>query len=338
MRFKKTITLGAGLIFLLMLLGLTPANTLAEEKLFKEKFEKTVSLAKDGKVILTNISGDIDVKTWNRGEVKIDALTISHTDSEEQAQKNFEKVDIVIAKEEKSVRIETKYEKDYFNKSSRDVSVRYLLTIPSEASADIKSVSGDIQMEKIGNAVKAKTISGDVKTIDIAGFVDAETISGDIEVIKAQKGIECRGVSGDIEVKEVRGDSHLKTVSGEVTVQSAQGEIYAETISGDIELLGVSGALVIKVNTMSGSVDYAGDLPKDGHYYFKSHSGDIIVAIPSGAAFDLDVKTFSGKIQTDFEITVSGRLDKKSLAGSVNGGGAEIDIKTFSGDVRLEKR
>jgi len=55
-----------------------------------------VSLAKDGKVILTNISGDIEVKTWNKGEVQIEALKTTKTSSEAKAKEYFQKVKIEI--------------------------------------------------------------------------------------------------------------------------------------------------------------------------------------------------------------------------------------------------
>src|SRR4030042_461629 len=45
----------------------------AKEK-YEEKFDKTVALARDGKVDIGNISGDITVMTWSQDQVKIEAL------------------------------------------------------------------------------------------------------------------------------------------------------------------------------------------------------------------------------------------------------------------------
>jgi len=76
----------------------------------------------------------------------------------------------------------------------------------------------------------------------------------------------------------------------------------------------------------------------DGTYEFKSHSGDVTLTIPSDAAFDLEARTFSGSIDSEFEITLTGKISKKELKGSVNGGGATLEVKTFSGDVELKKK
>jgi hypothetical protein len=65
MRTKKTLYSLMVLVVFFLALGLSPNSSMAKEK-YEEKFEKTVSLAKDGKVYLKNLSGDIDVKTWTR--------------------------------------------------------------------------------------------------------------------------------------------------------------------------------------------------------------------------------------------------------------------------------
>ena len=101
---------------------------------------------------------------------------------------------------------------------------------------------------------------------------------------------------------------------------------------------GVTDGRKIEAKSLSGSVRYDGDIYSDGRYYLKSHSGDITMMIPASSAFDLDAKTFSGDIDTEFDVMISGKISKKSIRGSVNNGGADVDIKTFSGDIRLKKK
>jgi len=60
--------------------------------------------------------------------------------------------------------------------------------------------------------------------------------------------------------------------------------------------------------------------------------------IPSDSAFDFEAKTFSGSIHSDFEITISGKISKREIRGSVNGGGADITLKNFSGNIYLKKK
>jgi DUF4097 and DUF4098 domain-containing protein YvlB len=308
---------------------------MAKEK-FEEKFEKTVALAKDGKVYLKNLAGDIDVKTWDRGEVKIDALKVSKHSSMDKAKEYAALVKIEVSEEGGTLKIETKYPKK--GPKGMSVSVHFNLTIPSGATADINSVSGDLTLANIGGSAKAETVSGDVTLDKTAGGVKGKTVSGNVTVTGAGKGAYCKSVSGNVKVTDVNGDAELHTVSGTIKAGTVKGSITAENTSGDVKLVDVTDAKAIKAKTLSGDVDYVGVIYSDGSYNFKSHSGDVVLSIPSDAAFDLEAKTFSGSIQTDFEITLTGKISKKQMKGSVNGGGATLEVKTFSGDVHLKKK
>lgn len=323
------------LVFFLLTLVVSPTSSFATEK-FEEKFEKTVALAKDGKVYLKNIAGDIDVKTWDRGEVKIDALKVSKHSSMEKAKEHAGLVNIEVTEEGGTLSIVTMYPKN--GPRNMSVSVNFNLTIPSGASADINSVSGDLTLANIGGAAKAETVSGNVVLEKITGTLKGKTVSGDVTVMGAAKGAYCKSVSGNVKVDDVNGDAELYTVSGTLKAGSVKGSITAENTSGDVKLTEVTDAKAIKAKTLSGDVDYVGVIYSDGAYSFKSHSGDVLLTVPSDAAFDLEAKTFSGSIETDFEITLAGKISKKELKGSVNGGGATLEIKTFSGDVHLKKK
>ncbi|MGB2908475.1 MAG: DUF4097 family beta strand repeat-containing protein [Candidatus Aminicenantaceae bacterium] len=337
---KKTILSVLSVLLVLgLVLGASPVRDDDKER-YEEKFEKSVSLARDGKVILRNISGDIEVKVWDKAEVQIRALKVSRTDSEELAKKNFEKVTIEVTQDGDTLKIETKRDKDYFRKGSdkKNVSIDFWLIIPSGAAADMKSVSGDIVMENIGNDVRADTVSGDIDMTGVAGSLKAYAVSGDLTVTGVQEGVNCETVSGELKIRRVKGGADLRTVSGDILLENSEGDVEAEVVSGDIDLIDISGAEEVMSKSVSGSVKFVGGLSKGGSYNFSVLNGDVTLLVPSNSAFELYAKTFSGDINTDFEITLSGKLSKTELRGTVNGGGAEVTLKTFSGDVYLKKR
>ena len=63
----------------------------------------------------------------------------------------------------------------------------------------------------------------------------------------------------------------------------------------------------------------------------------VVMHIPANSSFDLEAGTFSGVIDSDFEIQVEGKISPKEVHGTVNKGGARIRAKSFSGNVEIRK-
>jgi hypothetical protein len=334
---KKLIVLLAVLAVAVFFLGLNPLEASAQGKVkHEETFAKTESLARDGKVEIRNISGDVEVKTWDRDEVKIDALKTSRASSTEKAKENAAKVKIEVTRENGVLKIGTIYPKPSIK--NLNVSVDYKVMIPSQATINAKSVSGDVRLEKIGGKATADTTSGNVTVMGAENGANAETVSGDVDVADVQNGVYCKTASGNIDAKNIAGNTDLACVSGDVTAENIRGSVEADTVSGSVRLMGISDADVVKGKTMSGNTIYRGDISPTGRYDLEAHSGTVEITIPSGSAFDLTASTFSGTIKTEFEVMMSGKLSKKKISGSVNGGGADMKLKTFSGNIILKKK
>ena len=165
---KKALTIAAALIFTAVFVA---APALAEQK-FEEKFEKTEALAKNGKLYLSNISGEISVMTWKEAQVKIEALKTSKAGTLEKAKENAGLVTIEVTRDGDAVRVETKYPKKsggFWGGNSISVSVDYKVWVPEAAAVDLKSVSGDVDVAPIGGKAKVECVSGNVDLLGAAG-------------------------------------------------------------------------------------------------------------------------------------------------------------------------
>ena len=289
---------------------------------YEEKFDKTVSLASDGRVQIRNLSGLIKVESWARNEVKISAVKISRAGSQDRAKSNAALVIINVRESGNTIDIETQYPQTH-NRFGRDdsinISVDYQLFIPEKASIKVNSTSGDVDIEKIG------------------GFADIHVTSGDLTVSQAGNGLQVKVISGTIRIDDVKGDITLRAVSGSVIVDRVRGSLDVDNTSGRVELRGVSEADTVQAKSLSGGISYEGKINPRGRYSFDVHSGTIEVVLPSDSAFELDAETFSGGIETDFAVQVLGKVSRNELHGTVNGGGASLDLKTFSGNIRIRK-
>ncbi|MDH7511323.1 MAG: DUF4097 family beta strand repeat-containing protein [Clostridiales bacterium] len=313
---QKTTSVGAVLLVLAF-----SAAVAAEKERYEEPFEKILALAKDGKVQISNISGDIEVRSWSESQVKVKAVKVSRASSVSQAKENAAKVTIEITTEGNVLRIETRYPKSgrFWGGESVNVSVNYWLWIPEKAGLKVKNISGDIDVE------------------GTAGVLDLSAISGDVNLRKSSGRAECNTISGDLEISGIAGDVFLKSVSGDITAYRIKGSIEAETVSGDVELKEVSEASTVRVKALSGEIVYSGDINPAGTYSLKSHSGSVELYLPANSAFDFAAETFSGNITTDFEIKVTGKISPKEMSGVVGGGGATVKLSSFSGDIKLKK-
>ena len=66
-------------------------------------------------------------------------------------------------------------------------------------------------------------------------------------------------------------------------------------------------------------------------------SGNIAVRLPAQAAFDLHVRTDSGRITLDHPVTVvQGVLGRTEVRGKVQGGSLLVEIQTGSGNIHIE--
>jgi len=311
----------AALLGAAFVLAFVAAPAQAEEK-YQEKFEKTEALAKNGKFYLNNVSGQIEVMTWKEAQVKIEAVKTSKAGSLAKAKENAALVTIEVTRETDLVRVETKYPKKsggFWGGDSINVSVDYKVWVPEPVAVEIRSVSGDVMVAPIGGKAKIGCVSGNV---DLKGAAGA-----DVDL-----------VSGELTLENIAGDAYLKTVSGDIRATGVRGSVEAEAVSGDIDLKDVSEAQTVSAKNVSGNITYTGMIKAGGRYELKAHSGDVRMTIPADSAFDFEASTFSGDIDSDFEIQVVGKISPREIHGTVGRGGATIKLKSFSGSIDLKKR
>jgi DUF4097 and DUF4098 domain-containing protein YvlB len=311
----------AGCAAAIVMVALAAAPALAEQK-FEEKFEKTVPLTKTGLFALSNISGKIEVMTWKEAQVKIEALKVSKADTQDKAKENAAKVTVEVMAEANAVRVETKYPKrngGFWGGDSIKVSVDYKVWVPEQAGVDLSSVSGDVEVASIGGKAKITCVSGNVG-------------------LRGAAGADIKLTSGDLTMENIAGDAYIKGVSGDIDVTKVKGSIKAEAVSGDIKLLDVSDASTIDVKTVSGDVTYVGVIKAGARDEFKTMSGDVKLTVPADSSFDLEASTFNGDINSEFQITTSGKISPREIQGTVGKGGATLILKTFSGNVDIKKK
>jgi DUF4097 and DUF4098 domain-containing protein YvlB len=195
------------------------------------------------------------------------------------------------------------------------------ITVPFGTRVLMRSTSGDLHSEGVKGPIEVRTVSGEVRVGDIVGEAVIE------------------GVSGDIGVRNLEGNLRVNCVSGEIQLSAIHGDVDASTVSGDISLPN-GRSRIVRMESVSGNLSYAGPVTADGRYDFHSHSGDVTLRMPSDVGASLSMETFSGSIDSEFRITIttdtSHHATGQHIETTLGHGGAHVQIETFSGDIRLE--
>lgn len=148
------------------------------------------------------------------------------------------------------------------------------------------------------------------------------TNDNDVEVrftVKVPRGVrlEASTVNGSIRATDLTGDAALHTVNGGIDV-STSGTVEAQTVNGDID-------------ARIGRADWTGTLE------FKTVNGSVTLTAPGTLSTDVDAQTVNGAVDSDFPITVQGRLQRRHLRGTIGSGGRSLELETVNGAITIRK-
>ena len=134
-----------------------------------------------------------------------------------------------------------------------NISIDYDISTPRATALNLRTGSGDIEVDDLGRFLKAETGSGSVRAHGISGPAELHTGSGDIEV-----------------QQRAAGDVKATTGSGSIRAQGFSGAFTARTGSGDIE---GTGTLAGSSNLQTGSGSIRLHLGPNAHYNIDAATG-----------------------------------------------------------------
>jgi hypothetical protein len=127
------------------------------------------------------------------------------------------------------------------------------------------------------------------------------------------------------------------TVNGGVSVDGATDEVHAATVNGNVDAVSSGGP--VQASTVNGSVHATmGRFGGDRDLTFSSVNGSVVAEFAGDVDADIDLSTVNGRFQTDWPVTISGRIDPRRLHATLGKGGRRIRLSTVNGNVELRKR
>jgi len=258
-------------------------------------FERTLTISGQPDLYVSTGSGNIKIFPGSDGQVHIKAHV--HVGWGASGSTDARVTRIVqnppIVQSGNTIRVGETNDRELYN----HISIDYEISAPASTALNLRSGSGDVEVDHVGRFLAASSGSGSVRAHGVRGPADLHSGSGDIEL-----------------QQDAAGEVKAQTGSGSVRINGLDGGLTARTGSGDIEASGrITGAT--RISTGSGSVHL--NLPPDAH-------------------FDLEGSTGSGSIRVHFpNAPQQGDDSRHHLTGAVNGGGPVLEARTGSGDIEI---
>jgi len=137
----------------------------------------------------------------------------------------------------------------------------FVLTVPSDSDLEIRTVSGDIEVDGVCGSLVLDSVSGDVRVDESPVRVSVNMVSGDFEGVLGNDMDELfvKNVSGDVKIEVPAGTGgsvEAKTVSGSIT--DSKGTLNITKASGRRQASGPlgTGSTAIEVEAVSGDVSF----------------------------------------------------------------------------------
>jgi DUF4097 and DUF4098 domain-containing protein YvlB len=66
-------------------------------------------------------------------------------------------------------------------------------------------------------------------------------------------------------------------------------------------------------------------------------NGSITLTLPPGLNTDVKASTVNGDIASDFPVTISGRVSRRRMEGTIGGGGRLLALDSVNGSITLKR-
>ena len=272
--------------------------------------DQTRSLDPTGRIDIENLKGRIQVRAWDRAEVKISGTLGEGVER------------LIVEGDGQKLTVKAQYPKNNGWNGAKTGPTDLLLTVPVRAELEIDSVSADVDVSGVAPAkLSIDSVSGEIAIVGAAPRqIDVETVSGNVRMTVN---------SNDVEVQSVSGNLVLRGRMG--------GEIKTETVSGDIDVR-VNGERVheFAASTVSGDADIRTALARAGEIQLESVSGNLLLVLPADVSAQVNGQSFSGELKAP--ATTIHRLKHgpgASFSTRLGTGEGKVGIETFSGDAEL---
>lgn len=272
-----------------------------------DSINRTVPADARGEVEISNVSGTIDVRGWDRNEVQV----TGHLGD------SVERIDV----------------------ESNGGHTLVKVILPRGHVGDGEAVL-EVKVPK-GSSVEVGAVSADISSKGVLGTQRLKSVSGEITADVAADDSEVRSVSGDVTVRGTGKPISLRvsSVSGSIDLVNGAGKLDVVTVSGDAHVV-MGETSEVRGRTTSGDLHLNAKLTRDGRVDVEGVSGDVTLRLTAPGGLSTEIESFSGDINGCLASDKVERVSKYGPGVRLNlrapdDGGARVRAKTLSGEIDI---
>ena len=263
----------------------------------KREVRLSAPMSQSGAFATQTHNGSITITGADVTDCNLTATITARADNEEKAKKLAEEVKIKL--EPSGSKLIAKIEKPSLV-PNKYVSVDFVITVPDKTSLDLTTHNGQIEITNITGQVKGTTHNGGISAGKVSGPIILQTHNGNVD---------CRNITGDMT---------LGTHNGNVLCVEASGNMQLKTHNGQI------------------NASYSKSARPVCNVSIVTHNGDAKLTAPPNFSAKVNASTHNGSINTDLPITVTGKMSKGELKGTIGAGEGNLHIETHNGSIKIK--
>ncbi|MHC4204444.1 MAG: DUF4097 family beta strand repeat-containing protein [Planctomycetota bacterium] len=160
------------------------------------------------------------------------------------------------------------------------------------------------------------------------------SVSLDVE-LPNQTDLELVTHNGAVKISDIMGRLNATTHNGKVTTENVTGTTSLKTHNGSVTCNEISGDSQLTSHNGSVKAFYAGSASSVCDISMTTHNGSIELATPPDYSAQVRASTNNGSINTDLPITVTGKVSKSKLTGTIGAGEGSLHLETYNGSIRI---
>lgn len=311
------------------------------KSLNNQAIQKVLAETSGGSISLSGNSTNPRIEVYVRSGNSNDKL--SKTEIQQRLDENYT-LDVDVKNNEL---VAVAKNKNKITNWKKGLSISFKIYTGNKIDSKLSTSGGSIALENVTGTQNFTTSGGSLSVITVNGTINGRTSGGSISLKDADGNIDLSTSGGSITAANARGTLKLHTSGGSVNFESLDGKIDIGTSGGSLRGNNIKGELSattsggsidlkqlacsVETSTSGGNIDV--EIAELGKYArIESSGGNVSLHMPGNKGADLDIR--GNRVSIPSISNFSGKQDKNSIVGSINGGGIPVSVRG-SGNVSL---